>query len=117
MASEVVVCRAEELAPGQTRKFLLQVCGREEECFALNYRGRLYAYVNRCCHVPMSLDWVDNQFFTEDKRYLLCATHGACYVPDTGECIDGPPVGKFLTAVAVTIEGDQVIARATPPPV
>jgi nitrite reductase/ring-hydroxylating ferredoxin subunit len=106
-----VVARVGELQPGHTKKFTLQWHGREEECFVVNHGGQLYAYVNRCCHVPMSMDWIENQFMTEDKQYILCATHGACYQPDTGECVSGPPFGKFLTGVPLTISGDDVIAH------
>jgi nitrite reductase/ring-hydroxylating ferredoxin subunit len=123
-----VVARLGELAPGQTKKFALQCHEGEEECFVVNHCGRLYAYVNRCCHVPMTLDWIDNQFLTEDKRHIQCATHGACYLPETGECVAGPPLGKFLTAVPLVLRGPEVVAlcpecrtpgatvtRATPP--
>jgi len=106
----VVVARAGELQPGETKKFFLQWHGREEECFVVNHRGALYAYVNRCRHVPMSLDWVENQFMTEEKDYIQCATHGAHYRPDTGECVWGPPCGQFLTAVPLKVQDDQVIA-------
>jgi len=107
----VVVARVGELASGQTKKFVLQVDGREVECFLLNYSGQLFAYVNRCRHVPMTMDWIDNQFLTEDGSYILCATHGAAYEPDTGECIFGPPCGKFLDRVPLTIDQDHVIAH------
>ena len=106
----VVVARVGELHHGETKKFVLQWCGREEECFLVNHGGSLYAYVNRCCHVPMSMDWIENRFMTEDKQYILCATHGACYQPDTGECVSGPPFGKFLTPVPLTISGQEVSA-------
>lgn len=106
-----MVARVGELHPGQTKKFLLCCSGREEECFLVNHGGALYAYVNRCCHVPMTMDWIDNQFMTEDGRYIQCATHGACYEPESGECVSGPPCGKFLTRVPLTIDGDDVFAR------
>lgn len=111
MAQEVVICSASALPPGTSKKFMLEIDGREEECFVVNFEGNLYAYINRCCHVPMTLDWVDNQFFTEDKRFLLCATHGACYLPDTGECVDGPPFGKFLTPVSVRERDGQIVSQ------
>lgn len=107
----IVVARVGELQPGETKKFVLQLGGREEEGFIVNHGGSLYAYINRCCHVPMSMDWIENRFMTEDKQYILCATHGACYQPDTGECVSGPPFGKFLTPVPLTISGQEVIAR------
>ena len=106
----VVVVRVGELRPGETKKFLLRCGDREEECFAINHRGTLYAYVNRCCHVPMTMDWIENQFLTEDKEFIQCATHGACYQPDTGECVSGPPFGKFLTPVPLVITDGEVIA-------
>ena len=109
-APSVVVARVGEIAPGHTKKFFLTIDGREEECFVVNHGGVLCAYVNRCCHVPMTMDWIDNQFMTEDAQFVQCATHGACYLPDTGECVSGPPCGKFLTAVPLEIRGEDVMA-------
>ncbi len=105
------VARLGELAPGTTKKFVFHIGGQEIEAFVLNFGGALHAYVNRCCHIPLSLDWVENQFFTEEGDYVLCSTHGACYLPDTGECVAGPPCGKYLTRVPLEVEGDQVIAE------
>jgi len=110
MARERVVCRVGELGPGETKKFVIEVEGREEECFVVNYGGELHAWVNRCLHVPMTMDWVENRFMTQDKRYIQCATHGAWYEPDTGECIAGPPCGKVLIRVPVAIVGGEVVA-------
>jgi len=109
-ASNVFVAKVADLPPGTTKKFLLQIDGQEEECFAVNYHGELRAYINRCSHVPMTMDWIDNRFFDEDKRYLVCATHGACYEPETGECVTGPPLGKLLTPVTLRIDGDDIVA-------
>ncbi len=108
----VPIARADELRPGQTKKFLLDCDGREVEAFLVNFGGALHAYVNRCRHVSMGLDWVENQFFTADGCYLQCATHGAFYVPDTGECIAGPPCGKSLVRVPLTVEDGVVLASA-----
>lgn len=105
-----MVARVGELQPGQTKKFVFNAGGNEIEGFILNFDGELHAYVNRCCHVPMGLDWIENQFFTEDGTYVLCATHGACYLPDSGECVSGPPFGQFLTRVPLRIEGEDVVA-------
>jgi nitrite reductase/ring-hydroxylating ferredoxin subunit len=107
----VVIARVGEIPPGHTKKFMLLVDGRETECFVVNYEGQLFAYVNSCRHVPMTMDWIDNQFLTEDGRYILCATHGAAFEPESGECIFGPPCGKFLARVPLSIDNDQVIAH------
>ena len=110
----VTVARADELRPGQTKKFLFEWDGQEVEAFVLNYGGELHAYVNRCRHVPMSLDWVENRFFTEDGRFVQCATHGAYYRPETGECVAGPPCGRSLIRVPLRIEAGAVIADVPP---
>ena len=108
----VVVARVGEIQPGHTKKFILQIDNCEEECFAGNHGGTLHAYINRCLHVPMTMDWIENQFMTEDQQFILCATHGACYLPDTGECVTGPPCGKFLIRVPLTIRDEEVIASS-----
>ena len=45
--TSIIVARLGEIQPGCTKKFCLHIDGREEECFAVNHRGKLYAYVNR----------------------------------------------------------------------
>lgn len=109
-AASVVIAQVGEVEPGHTKKFMLSVEGRETECFLVNHAGHFFAYVNRCAHVPMTMDWIDNQFLTEDGRYILCATHGAAFEPDTGECIFGPPCGKFLVRVPLDVSGGQIRA-------
>jgi nitrite reductase/ring-hydroxylating ferredoxin subunit len=104
------IARTDEVPPGRSKKFLLRQDGQEVEGFLLNVGGAFHAYVNRCRHVPMGLDWVENQFFTEDGQYVQCATHGAYYVPETGECIAGPPCGKSLIRVPLTVDGDEIVA-------
>jgi nitrite reductase/ring-hydroxylating ferredoxin subunit len=109
------VALTSELPPGESRKFLLPIRDADEECFLINYEGQFHAYVNRCRHVPIAMDWVDNQFFAEQGRYLMCQTHNAYYQPDSGECIAGPPgtCGKFLYRVPLEVIGGVIYA--TPP--
>jgi nitrite reductase/ring-hydroxylating ferredoxin subunit len=106
------VGRTADLAPGQSMKFMLPIRGVDEECFVINYHGHFHAYVNRCRHVPMAMDWVDNEFFAEQGRYLMCQTHNAYYEPASGECIAGPPstCGKFLYRVPLEILNGSIYA-------
>ncbi|MCW5893514.1 MAG: Rieske 2Fe-2S domain-containing protein [bacterium] len=109
--AELAIARPDELPAGTTKKFVLRCGGREVECFVLNAGGTFHAYVNQCQHVPMGLDWVENQFFTADGQYVQCATHGAYYVPDTGECIAGPPCGRSLVRVPLALRDAVLWAR------
>ena len=109
------VARTRDLAPGESLKFMMPIRGADEECFVINFGGEYHAYVNRCRHVPMAMDWVDNQFLAEEGRYLMCQTHNAYYEPSSGECIAGPPTacGKFLYRVPTEIEDGVIYARAS----
>jgi nitrite reductase/ring-hydroxylating ferredoxin subunit len=100
------VGRVTAVKRGESMKFIMPIRGFDEECFVVNYHGVLYAYVNRCRHIPMPLDWVDNEFFAERGRYLMCQTHNAYYEPQTGECIAGPrsACGKSLYRVPLTLK-------------
>lgn len=100
-----------EIAHGESKKFTLRRGRRELEGLLVNFQGNLFAYLNRCPHTGIALDWVNNQFFSADKRYLMCATHGAVFEPPTGECVWGPCVGLSLQALPIEIEEGQVYAR------
>jgi nitrite reductase/ring-hydroxylating ferredoxin subunit len=118
-APRYVVARAEEIPPGQSRKFMLPIGGADEECFVINFRGGFHAYVNRCRHIPIAMDWVDNHFFAEGGRYLMCQTHGALYEPASGECLAGPAgaCGKFLFRVPLEVEQGVIYARVPQAPI
>ncbi len=105
-----LVARVGELGRGASKKFVLKSGGSAVEAFVVNYEGALYAYFNRCRHIALSLDWVDNRFFTEDGRHLICANHGATYEPTTGECVWGPCFGASLRSVVLEIAGEKIFA-------
>jgi nitrite reductase/ring-hydroxylating ferredoxin subunit len=71
------------------------------QAFAVRYDGRVHAWLNRCAHVPVELDWMPGKFFDDSGLMLICATHGATYEPDTGRCVGGPCRGKALEPVTV----------------
>jgi nitrite reductase/ring-hydroxylating ferredoxin subunit len=103
---------ARELPPGASAKFPLLWRGREVEAFVVNFAGQFHAYVNICIHAGTPLDWWPNEFFTDDGRLLICATHGALYAPDTGLCAGGPCGGGGLYRLGVRLEGGRVVVEA-----
>ena len=70
--------------------------------------GAHHAYVNRCPHAGTPLDWWPNEFFTEDGQYLICATHGAVFAPDSGVCLEGPCPGARLERLVVTARDGEI---------
>lgn len=106
----VAVARTADLAPGTSHKFVLHCRGREIEAFVINHGGAFYAWVNRCCHIPMTMDWVENRFLSEDLAFIQCSTHGALYEPASGACVAGPPLGQNLTAVPIVVQDGMILA-------
>ena len=100
-----------EIEHGESKKFTLRRGQRDLEALLVNFQGQHFAYINRCPHTGITLDWVNNQFFSSDTRYIMCATHGAVFEPPTGECIWGPCVGLSLQSVPVEIEDGRIYAH------
>jgi nitrite reductase/ring-hydroxylating ferredoxin subunit len=112
MNEPVRVCSSDELVEGGAgmRRDAIDGSG-PSVVFFVRYGGAAYGYLNRCAHVPMELDWSEGQFFESTGLYLMCATHGAIYEPDTGKCVGGPCRGARLKRVAVQ-ERDTPEGRA-----
>lgn len=81
--------------------------------FAVRYQDQVYAYLNRCAHVPMEMDYQANRFFDSSGRWLMCATHGATYQPQTGACRSGPCRGG-LTKIETSEENGVVYWHTEP---
>jgi nitrite reductase/ring-hydroxylating ferredoxin subunit len=105
---KVLLARTEELRPGSTKKFTVQLAGQRTEAFVANFRGEFVAFVNRCVHLPISLDLDDNDFFTCDGNFFVCKTHGSVYDPHAGQCIGGPGQGKSLERLPLVIEDGAI---------
>lgn len=109
MEEGVLVCESEAVAEGgKGVRFPVLAFGDAATGFVVRYGGKVYAYLNRCAHVPIELDWFEGDFFESSGLYLMCSTHGAIYVPDSGHCAGGPCKGGKLRPIAVREEGDKI---------
>ena len=107
--SEIFICDSAEIVDGgKGVRFPVTANGEDSTAFVVRYEQRARAYLNRCAHVPMELDWNQGEFFESSGLYLMCATHGALYEPDTGKCAGGPCRGGKLHPIAV-MERDNKI--------
>lgn len=86
---------------GEGVRFCVRRVTGEEPAFLVRYQGRVRAYLNRCAHVPVELDWLPGRFFDDSGLYLICATHGALYEPESGRCVAGPCRGGRLIPLKV----------------
>ena len=97
-----MICASQALADsGRGVRFDVEYFGEPAPAFVVRYQGRVHAYLNRCSHVAMELDWQEGVFFDSEGRDLLCSTHGATYSASGGHCIGGPCGGRPLVRVLV----------------
>jgi nitrite reductase/ring-hydroxylating ferredoxin subunit len=100
--NERLICQSDELAEGgKGVRFEVRRENGVEPAFAIRHGGKPFAYTNRCGHVPVELDWQPGEFFDYSGLYLICATHGALYAPETGRCVTGRCAGKGLQSIPV----------------
>ena len=104
----IPLCNSADLVDsGEAVPFDVVYCGRTMRGFAIRFGGTVYGYLNQCAHVPMEMDYQANRFFDSTGQYLMCATHGAIYRPQTGECRGGPCRGGLIKSAMS--EEDSVV--------
>jgi nitrite reductase/ring-hydroxylating ferredoxin subunit len=90
---------------GQACVFDVTYDGQTCTAFAVRYQGAVHAYLNRCSHVAMEMDWRPGHFFDLTGHYLVCASHGALFRPADGACVGGPGRGPLIKIQAEEREG------------
>ena len=69
----------------------------------------MIGYRNACPHMGIELDWKAERLLTRSGRFLQCTGHDARFEPATGECVQGPCAGDFLTPVPVQVRDGTVV--------
>lgn len=104
------LCSLDELPEGASRGFC-PVAGTDT-VFAVRKDNNVRVYVNRCPHQGARLNYRKDHFLAADGATITCYGHGAQFAIDSGECIAGPCVGKFLQRVPVVIDNDLVLIES-----
>jgi len=104
------LCATTALPEGQSRGFVLQ----GERLLAVRRDGRVHVYLNRCPHRGIPLEWEADRFLDDSGSLIQCATHGALFLIESGECVAGPCAGESLTAVPSTEEDGGIWLHDTP---
>ncbi len=112
--NRLALCNSRDLVDGGAGvPFDVLYQGQTCRAFAVRWRGQAHAYLNRCTHVAMEMDYQPNRFFDDSGEWLVCATHGAAYRPDTGTCGGGPCRGGLVKIMLS--ESDGVVHWHTQP--
>jgi nitrite reductase/ring-hydroxylating ferredoxin subunit len=76
--------------------------------FVVHYLQQFFGYRNRCPHLGLELNWQPDQFLTIDNTLIQCATHGALFLIDSGECVSGPCNGQALQPITIQLIDEQL---------
>ena len=76
-ATPVPLCRSAELVDGGLAvPFDVVYGGQTCRAFAVRWQGRVHAYLNRCAHVAMEMDWYcGNHPCTRDRTLYRLSPH------------------------------------------
>lgn len=105
MSSPLALCPLTELQAGQARGFAV---GGRSIILLRTAPQQVQAFLNRCPHLGVPLNWEDNAYMDSDGRLLRCATHGALFEPASGLCILGPCKGEYLWQLDCRIRDGMV---------
>ena len=98
------LCHIDDIEDDAAKSFEID----DRVIFAVKKFGQIHVYVNSCPHICIPLEFLPDDFLDDDKRYILCANHGALFEIENGECISGPCTGQSLEAVPFKIEDGLV---------
>ena len=102
------LCQLADIPDGASRGFA-PAPGGFTGLFAVRRGDQAFVYVNACPHLGVGLDWAPDDFLTRDGTRIVCATHGAEFAIETGQCVEGPCRGDHLETVPVTIEDGRLL--------
>lgn len=107
------ICESAALQDGGDGvRFIVTLGDENAPAFVIRHEGEPHAYLNRCAHVSVELDWMPGRFFDNEGLYLVCATHGAVYRPESGLCVGGPCNGRSLEPVAIVERDGHIFLKA-----
>lgn len=98
------LCAADYLTESQSRGFDLDGL----KLLAIRREGQVFVYRNRCPHRGVPLEWQPDQFLDTSASLIQCATHGALFLIESGECVSGPCAGQSLSAIACREDSNGV---------
>ena len=94
------VCNESDIAINTSRGFDI---GEHAVVIIRNCAG-IFAYRNSCPHRGIRLEWQPDTFLDVEKQFIKCATNGALFTIEKGECVAGPCPGEKLEQIELAIK-------------
>ncbi|MCW9032601.1 MAG: Rieske (2Fe-2S) protein [Rhodospirillales bacterium] len=106
------LCALSDIEEGESAGFEAQQNGKDIRVLLVRQEDSVNVYINKCPHVGVPLDLLEGQFLTSDKSRIICATHGALFQIENGDCVSGPCIGKALTPIKSMVKDGEVFITA-----
>ena len=75
----IALCASADLQEGGLAvPFDVQYGGQTCRAFAIRYQGVAHAYLNRCTHVAMEMDYQPNRFFDDSGKMVVVCNPRCC---------------------------------------
>jgi nitrite reductase/ring-hydroxylating ferredoxin subunit len=109
--AERLLCRLDDITDGAARGF--DPPGAEfRALFAVRRGDAVHVYVNRCPHAGVTLEFAKDRFLSRDGQRIICFAHGAQFVVETGQSLQGPCPAMQLDKVPARIVDGAVLIPA-----
>lgn len=106
----IKLCNFNELTEVDSRGFVISEFSPARNIFIVRNYDIVVAYENSCPHNFSPLDWSPDNFLSQEKDYIQCASHGALFEIENGHCVYGPCLGQSLNSIEVKVEDGVVYA-------
>ncbi|MGO4762077.1 Rieske (2Fe-2S) protein [Cupriavidus sp. 2KB_3] len=98
-----MLCHLDAVPDGGAR-----VINRDPGVIVVRRGQQVWAYINRCPHFSIPLDFEPGTICTYEAEVLMCAHHSALFRFADGVCIDGPCRDATLSSLAVQVIDGRV---------
>ena len=100
------LCLDADLEEGESLRVPFDGDSHAHGLCVLKRHGKVHAYLNRCPHQDMAMDWLPGRFLDPSGEHIVCAMHGAQFQAEDGLCVAGPCLGRSLVTLPVERRGD-----------
>lgn len=106
---KILACKIEELSDTDCKQFnFIDENGEHIEGFVVQSGDHITAFINRCPHMGVELNWQPDHFFDLERKYIICSVHGALFQPEDGICVSGPCFRQRLRRLPVELTDKAV---------
>ena len=102
------ICNLDDIKDNNSFGLSAKINGTLKKLIVVRSGKHTFVYLNSCPHIGAPLDLRPGQFFSHNKDNIICSTHGALFQIRTGLCIFGPCKDKYLEAIPICIEDNEI---------